>query len=310
MSGTSEPSVFISYAHADKELAHAFANGLEAEGLKTWVDENELLPGDSIIEQVSTAVQGVDYFCALVSQASRESRWCKKELSLAMTRGLGREGSTVMPLKVGDVEMPHSLQDVLYVELDPDDVAPAVRRIADGVRRHRERRDESGDTAATQNGENAPAPPRSAASAAPGPVVTNEHEPITIVGVVKEGVGKPRNDGTRGSGLYRIPLRLSRRPSAVWSELFARTWDHPPRYTTMHRPGIGTVQGDTIVLDGTTMDELEQYHVETLRGVIEKVNREAAEIEAREAARQAQAQAQARAHDDEVEGIADRLRFD
>jgi len=140
---TGPPEVFISYAHEDAELARAFAAGLEAHGLRVWIDENELLPGDSIIEQISGAVAGIDFFCALVSEASRESRWCQKELSLAITKRLGGEDAVVMPLRVGGVRMPDSLVDVLYVNLDPTDVGPAVTRIADGVRRHRERRQQA-----------------------------------------------------------------------------------------------------------------------------------------------------------------------
>lgn len=46
-------------------------------------------------------------------------------------------------------------------------------------------------------------------------------EPIKIKGVVKEDVGRPRNDGTPGSGLYEVPLQLSDLPSHRWAELFA-----------------------------------------------------------------------------------------
>jgi hypothetical protein len=72
------PSVFLSYAHEDKDLAQALADGLKTKGMRVWVDENGLLAGDSLIEQISTAVAGVDYFCTLVSPASRDSNWCRK----------------------------------------------------------------------------------------------------------------------------------------------------------------------------------------------------------------------------------------
>jgi hypothetical protein len=172
--------------------------------------------------------------------------------------------------------MPASLQDVLYVDLDPADVDAAVQRIARDVRRHSERRAKLGDTAVTQ--EEQPASPGGAAQSPDATAGPDEYNPVLIVGIVKEGVGKPRNDGTRGSALYRIPLRLSRRPSEQWSRLFVETWNHPPRYTTMHRPGIASVRGDTIVLDGTEMHELEQ----TLKHVIAKVNDDVARIEAQE----------------------------
>lgn len=221
------PTVFINYSHEDKGLARALAAELEARGLAVWIDENELLAGDSIIERIASAVADVDFFCALVSEASRRSNWCRKELSMAITGALGREGAKVIPLRVGNTEMPESLRDLLWVSLDPQNVGAAADRIARDVVRHRERREAIGDKAATGG------PPTSSGmmSAAHG---DPSFDPIEVVGVVKEGVGKPRDDGTRGSGLYRVPLRLSRRPSETWARLFRETWDRPPQYTTMH----------------------------------------------------------------------------
>jgi hypothetical protein len=317
MSATDDrPSVFISYAHEDQGLARAIAAGLEELGLHVWVDGNELLPGDSIIEQISTAVAGVDFFCALVSEASRESNWCRKELSLAMTQGLGREGATIIPVRVGDVGMPDTLVDVLYVQLNPSDPPEAVERIAAGVRGHRRRKQQLGEKAVTQEApveEAESAAPETPATASPSQTQasdTGDFEPIRIVGVVKEGVGQPRNDETRGSALYRIPLRLSRTPSPLWAELFKRTWDRPPAFTTMHRPGIAHVEGDTVVLDGTEMRELEQYHVATLRLVVDKVNEEVARIEEQERGSREREKRERQQHRQEVDEVANRLPFD
>lgn len=48
-------------------------------------------------------------------------------------------------------------------------------------------------------------------------------EPVEIVGVIAEEVGEPRNDGTPGSAVYEVPVRLSRRPSDAWARLFVET---------------------------------------------------------------------------------------
>lgn len=301
------PSIFISYQHDDKAVALALAEGLEAEGLRVWIDENDLEVGGSLIEQLATAVEGVDFFLALVSATSVTSRWCQKEISMALTDGLGREGIKVIPVRVGDVEMPATLTDLYWLQLDPDDVSVAVKRLARDVRRHHERKQEVGARAITEEDQASAA---SVSGAAPQATPGNESEPIKIIGVVKEGVSKPREDGTRGSALYRIPLRLSRPPSALWSRVFRETWDRPPRWTTMHRPGIGSVQGDTIVLNGTTMDELEKYHVETLRHVIEKVNRDVSEVEVRQRNAAERQQKLDDAHRFDIDEISERLDFE
>jgi hypothetical protein len=50
----------------------------------------------------------------------------------------------------------------------------------------------------------------------------------------------------------------------------------------MHRPGIARVYGDRIILDGTTMEEIERYHAKTLKLALEKTNEEAAAEEERQ----------------------------
>jgi hypothetical protein len=309
------PTVFISYQHGDGDLARELAGGLKEAGLAVWIDEEELLIGSSLIEQLATAVEGVDYFLALISPASINSRWCQKEISMALTDGIGREGVQVLPVRVGDVEMPATLRDQVYQQLDPDNLAHAVEKIVRDVRRYNERKHQIGAKAITEESRDRPraTPTREAQPAqdrSPGAQAGDDgFVPIQIVGVVKEGVTKPRNDGTRGSGLYRVPLRLSRRPPAEWSAAFPEAWNHPPSWSTMHRPGIGSIQGDTIVLDGTTMEELEQHHVRTLRLVVDDLNKRYAEAETQERARQAAQRRFDKSHRATVDDIADRLNF-
>lgn len=101
---------------------------------------------------------------------------------------------------------------------------------------------------------------------------SHEQEPIKIVGVIAEEIGVPRNDRTPGSALYEVPFRLSREPSEPWAEFFVDTWNRPPEFTSMHRPGIARVEADRIILDGTTIEEVERYHLKTLKLAVERAN--------------------------------------
>jgi flagellar hook-associated protein FlgK len=42
----------------------------------------------------------------------------------------------------------------------------------------------------------------------------------------------------------------------------------------MHRPGIASVYGSTVTLNGTTIDEVERYHRDTLQLAITETNRQ------------------------------------
>lgn len=132
---------------------------------------------------------------------------------------------------------------------------------------------------------------------------------IRIVGIILDEVTQPKMDGTQGSALYKVPFRLSDRPPSEWRQLFLRAWDLPPRFSTMHRPGIASVVGDTIVLNGTTIDEVADYHRDALILCVEQAN-----CEYRKLCRQREASERKRLEQEEeqrkhVADVAQRIRF-
>jgi len=70
------------------------------------------------------------------------------------------------------------------------------------------------------------------------------------------------------------------------------------------------VQGDRIVLDGTTIDELERYHLKTLKLVVRQLNERTGQYLRTERERVEAAQQAAAEHDRQVRETAQRLRFD
>jgi len=134
-------------------------------------------------------------------------------------------------------------------------------------------------------------------------------DPIHIVGVITEEVGTPRNDGTRGSALYKVPLRLSKKPSNRWGDLFVAAWNNPPRFTTMHRPGIASVLGDKIVLNGTTMEEVRDCHLDTLKLCVDIANTKEAQILEQERLKKEQEELRKQRHYNNVQKIADEIKF-
>jgi hypothetical protein len=118
-------------------------------------------------------------------------------------------------------------------------------------------------------------------------------DPLTITGVDAQHIGNPRSDGTAGSRLYSVPIKLNRSATTIEAQLLLEHWDRPSVVPTRHRPGILRVTGPTVVLDGTTIEEIRGFHAQTLKRVIGLVNLEIAEYAAADAAL-AQAETDAR----------------
>ena len=74
--------------------------------------------------------------------------------------------------------------------------------------------------------------------------------------------------------MYTVPFQLSARPPASWGSLFVEHWNHPPQLTMMHRPGIARVSGNKIFLEGTTVEEVKDYHRDTLKLAADAANQE------------------------------------
>ena len=68
-------SGFISYSHANKTIAHRIHNDLQAEGIRCWLDEHQLLPGDDVHESVNQAIRLWDKLLLFCSKESLTS-WC------------------------------------------------------------------------------------------------------------------------------------------------------------------------------------------------------------------------------------------
>jgi hypothetical protein len=133
---------------------------------------------------------------------------------------------------------------------------------------------------------------------------------VKIVAIDMQNTDTPRNDGTAGSALYAVSVKLNTGPPPVWGRLFVKNWDEPSGFSLMHRPGIARVVGDRIVLDGTTIEEVRDVHIETLKLVVEATNSQMTAYEDQERANQRAKVNELAAHRDNLRKVASDIRFD
>lgn len=307
--GATLTKVFISYAwesEEHREWVKALADRLLSDGIEAVLDQYDLELGDRLPQFMEQSVRSSDYVLIICTPTYKR----KADERIG---GVGYEGYIIsgelfsqrnerkfIPvLKEGSIEdsIPAFLAGKLAIDLSEkggpqgyDDLlatlygakkkpkVASARRIAQLP--SKKRQEEAEDS-----------------------------EPIRIIGIVVDEVGEPRNDGTKGSALYKVPFRLSRRPSSLWGELFVKTWDRPPRFTTMHRPYIASVVGDEIILNGTTVEEVRDYHRDTLILCVEEANKLEAEYLERERKRRAREEAARSAYRKNVEDVAETIDF-
>lgn len=110
-------SVFISHNYKDKPLARKIARALNMYGVDTWVDEAEILVGDSLIKKISEGIEHVDYLIALISQNSVNSEWVNRELEIAINKEISNKKVIVLPVLASKCQLPDFLKGKLYVDM-------------------------------------------------------------------------------------------------------------------------------------------------------------------------------------------------
>jgi DNA-binding PadR family transcriptional regulator len=128
-------SLFLSHSHADNEFVKRLAGDLSRHGIRVWLDEAEMLVGDSLIQKISKAIAETDFVGVVLSKSSVKSRWVRKEVDIAMTREISGKYVKVLPFVLESCRIPSYLKDKIYADFrDPrhyqSELARIVARIA------------------------------------------------------------------------------------------------------------------------------------------------------------------------------------
>ena len=79
-------SVFISYSHTDKSFARRLHDQLHAKGIRCWLDEHQLLPGDDLYDQIDRGIRIWDKVLLCCSESSLTRWWVDKEITTAFEK--------------------------------------------------------------------------------------------------------------------------------------------------------------------------------------------------------------------------------
>lgn len=97
--------VFLCHASEDKAtVARPLYKQLEAAGVQCWLDEAEIVWGDSIVMRIQEGLARARFVIVVLSANFLGKGWAQKELRTALTLEIEGRSNLVLPLLVGDPE--------------------------------------------------------------------------------------------------------------------------------------------------------------------------------------------------------------
>lgn len=109
---------FLSHAKEDVGFVRHLAGSLLRDGVMTWFDEKDLLPGDAWKRRIDEAIENSDYVIVFLSRQSvSKTGYFQRELRYALEqRDLRPEGVRyIIPVLIDDCDPPHSLGDIHWL---------------------------------------------------------------------------------------------------------------------------------------------------------------------------------------------------
>lgn len=115
--------IFLCYSSKDKEIVRWFRNKFKEEGIKTWFDEAEIFPGDSIPAKIAKGMERAKFVALFISEnlnLENMSSYTEWELSMAKIKDLEDKEGRLIPIMIGkssgSVKLPQEVVDKNYAD--------------------------------------------------------------------------------------------------------------------------------------------------------------------------------------------------
>ena len=113
--------VFPSHSSKDKAIVRAVAERLWADGVRVWLDDWEIRPGDSIPAKIEAALEHCRVLVLCMSENAFGSDWAQLEAGTFRFRDPLNKQRRFIPLRLDAASIKGSLAQFLYINWQPED---------------------------------------------------------------------------------------------------------------------------------------------------------------------------------------------
>jgi hypothetical protein len=134
---------FLCHASDDKAPVRALYEQLLADGIRCWLDEVDLIPGQDWNREIEQAIDVCQYMLVCLSSRSvSKSGYVQRELNMALDKAREQPEGRIylIPVRLDDCATPRRLQHLQWVDLHRDNgyqrLLGALRHQVDQLSRH------------------------------------------------------------------------------------------------------------------------------------------------------------------------------
>jgi len=108
--------VFLSYSSHDKTVVVALAERLRDAGLRVWLDDWIIQPGDSIPVEIEKGLRCSKRILFFISQRAVDSDWVRLEIESARFDDPLNRSRRVIPVRLDDADIQKTLSHLKFVD--------------------------------------------------------------------------------------------------------------------------------------------------------------------------------------------------
>jgi hypothetical protein len=135
---TRPAKVFLSYSSTDAALAKRLAIDLRAAKVDVWLDQWVLKIGEAFEQTIKSGVDDAQFVIVLLTRASVQSRWVRREWSRKVLDEARRRRVGVVPVRGERCEIPDFLAQRSHADISGGSYRMGLRRLLEILRHHSE----------------------------------------------------------------------------------------------------------------------------------------------------------------------------
>ena len=117
--------IFISYSSNDIDKVKRLVSELKSKGAKIWFDDEQILPGDDLVEKMAEGIEQCHHYVICLSPSFDEkppTSWVKREFKMAMIKENKQGQRSIIPIRlIKGGSIPLEIGERAYADLSTEE---------------------------------------------------------------------------------------------------------------------------------------------------------------------------------------------